>query len=159
MFRIYGNPAVQRFLGREPKVVGSLEEMQSILEKRLELQKTWEPGKGAFALMRKDDERVVGTILCKDLPDGEGNPSGEVEIGWHLGEEDWGRGYATEAGTAVAEFGFRHLPNCPRLLAVVYPENVASQKVAERIGMKRIGRSTQYYGVELEVFELQRPVR
>ncbi len=159
MFRIYGNPAVQRFLGREPKVVSSPEEMQTILHKRLELQKTWEVGKGAFALMRKEDERVLGTILCKDLPDGEGNPSGEVEIGWHLGEEYWGHGYATEAGIAVAEFGFTHLPNCPRLLAVVYPKNVASQNVAKRIGMKPIGRSTQYYGVELEVFELQRPLR
>ena len=39
----------------------------------------------------------------------------------------------------------------------VYPENAASQKVAQKIGMSHLGKSSEYYGVELELFELKRP--
>jgi RimJ/RimL family protein N-acetyltransferase len=84
-------------------------------------------------------------------------PSGEIEIGWHLGREYWGMGYASEAARAVVEYGFRVNPAIPRLLALVYSANVASQKVAKNVGMEHLGLSSNYYGAELEVFELKRP--
>ena len=155
-FAIYGNLEVQRYLGREPKVVESLEAMQSILEKRLVAQKGWQVGRGFWALVRKDDEQLIGAIMCKSLPNGDGEPSGEIEIGWHLGQEFWGNRYATEAGSAVAQYGFSKDPELKRVLAVVYPANIASQKVATRIGMTHLGTSSEYYGIELEVFERDR---
>ena len=155
-FEIYRNPEVVKYLGREPKPVATIEEMTGIIERRLEAQKEWKPGKGFWALVRKEDEKLIGAIMGKFLPDGEGNLTSDVEIGWHLGQDFWGSGYATEAAKAVAEYGFKTDPVLNRLVAVIYDANEPSKKVARKIGMKHIGKSSAYYGVELEVFELKR---
>lgn len=147
-----------KYLGRDPKPIESIEEMRGIIERRLELQKEWKVGKGFWALVRKEDEKLIGAIMCKNPPDADGNLTEDVEIGWHLGKEHWGHGYATEAALAVAEYGFQMDPEIERLIAVIYEANFASKRVAMNLDMKLIGKSSQYYGVELEVFELQRPL-
>ncbi len=157
-FDIYRKPEVNRYLGRNPKSLETIEEAQAMLERRVANQAKRPAGQGTWALMRKADEKIIGTIMCKDLPNGELDPSREIEIGWHLDPEAWGYGYATEAGSAVAEYGFRMDPNLPRVLAVVYPENIASQNVAKKVGMTHLGISSDYYGMELELFELKRPM-
>ncbi|MEI7984442.1 MAG: GNAT family N-acetyltransferase [Armatimonadota bacterium] len=157
-FDIYRKPEVNRYLGRNPKSLETLQEAQEMLERWVANQAKRPAGQGTWALVRKKDERIIGTIMCKALPTAELEPSGEIEIGWHLDPEAWGYGYATEAGLAVAEYGFRMDPNLPRVLAVVYPENAASQKVARNVGMTHLGLSSDFYGMELELFELKRPV-
>jgi RimJ/RimL family protein N-acetyltransferase len=57
-----------------------------------------------------------------------------VEIGWRLGAEYWGRGYATEAARAVLTFGFEPLA-LPEIVSFTVPGNVRSRRVMERIGM------------------------
>ncbi len=59
-----------------------------------------------------------------------------VEVGWRLSRAYWGRGYATEAASAVIAFGFDriHLDEIVSLTASV---NLRSQRVMERLGMKR----------------------
>jgi len=59
-----------------------------------------------------------------------------VEIGWRLASEAWGRGYASEAAAAAAEFGFEHL-ELDELVAITIPDNQPSRRVMERIGMRR----------------------
>ncbi|HVF04456.1 MAG TPA: GNAT family N-acetyltransferase [Frankiaceae bacterium] len=59
---------------------------------------------------------------------------GDVEIGWRLASAVWGQGLATEAATAVRDlalgtYGLR------RLVAVIHPDNGASVRVAEKIGL------------------------
>ena len=157
-FDIYRKPEVNRYLGRNPKSLETIEEAQAMLERWVANQSKRPAGQGAWALVRKEDEKIIGTIMCKALPNAELDPSGEIEIGWHLDPEAWGYGYATEAGLAVAEYGFRMDPNLSRVLAVVYQENEASQKVAKNVGMTHLGLSSEYYGMELELFELMRPV-
>jgi RimJ/RimL family protein N-acetyltransferase len=46
----------------------------------------------------------------------------------------WGRGYATEAARAVRDFAFGDL-GMQRLIAIIDPSNIASIRVAEKIGM------------------------
>jgi RimJ/RimL family protein N-acetyltransferase len=58
----------------------------------------------------------------------------EPELGWTFARAHWGLGYATEAAGAVMKhwfevFGFR------RIISLIDPQNVASARVAERIGM------------------------
>ena len=156
-FEIYRKPEVNRYLGRNPKSLETTEEAQEMLERWVANQAKRPVGQGTWALVRKEDEKIIGTIMCKALPNAEREPSGEIEIGWHLDPEAWGYGYATEAGLAVAEYGFKKDPNLPRVLAVVYPENTASKKVASKVGMTHLGLSSDYYGMELELFELKRP--
>lgn len=59
-----------------------------------------------------------------------------VEIGWRLGTEHWGHGYATEGARAVIEFGFEAL-GLTEIVSFTVPENVRSRRVMERIGMAR----------------------
>ena len=105
---------------------------------------------GCWALQRPDG-RVAGTVLFKPLPDG----VGEVEVGWHLHPDSWGRGYATEAARAVITRGFE--AGVPEVYAVVRPGNEASMAVCARLGMQPLGRFRRWYDVELEIFRLMAP--
>jgi len=106
---------------------------------------------GFWAVERRDDGTPVGATLCQPLPGGEG----EHEIGWHIFPAHQRNGYATEIGRGAAEYGFDVL-GLDEILAIVVPDNVASLRVAEAIGMKSRGRSSRYYDMEAEVFALTR---
>jgi RimJ/RimL family protein N-acetyltransferase len=58
----------------------------------------------------------------------------EVEIGWMITPSAWGRGYATEAGGAVRDEAFERL-GLESVVAVHHPENVASGRVMDKLGM------------------------
>jgi RimJ/RimL family protein N-acetyltransferase len=57
-----------------------------------------------------------------------------VEIGWRLGAEHWGYGYATEGGRAALAFGFEAL-GLQEVVSFTVPANARSRRVMERIGM------------------------
>ncbi len=59
-------------------------------------------------------------------------------LGYWLGVDHWGRGYATEAARVVLRYGFEVL-NLHRIEAGHYPRNPASGRVLEKIGMRREG--------------------
>lgn len=61
----------------------------------------------------------------------------EIEIGWRFTRASWGHGYATEAAAPV----LAHARDTLRISAVadIHPDNAASMRVAEKIGMRRIG--------------------
>ena len=59
----------------------------------------------------------------------------DFEIGFVLGREYWGKGYATEIGVAQIEYGLER-KKCSRLLAFVAPENEASKAALVKIGMQ-----------------------
>jgi RimJ/RimL family protein N-acetyltransferase len=83
--------------------------------------------------------RVIGTVLLLHLPDGDG----EVEIGWHLHPDAWGRGYASEAARAVLRHGFA--AGLEQIHAVTHLTNDASQAVCRRIGMEHRGVTHLWY--------------
>lgn len=60
------------------------------------------------------------------------------EIGWVFGREHQRRGYATEAAKSLLAYAFEAL-RCHRVIATCQPENVASWRVAEKLGMRREG--------------------
>ena len=59
----------------------------------------------------------------------------DVEVGYQLRPEFWGRGYATEAGLAAIAFG-RDVVGLERIVALIDPRNTASQRVAAKLGMR-----------------------
>lgn len=60
-----------------------------------------------------------------------------LEVGYHVRRELQGRGYATEAARACVELVAREL--APTLLtAIIHPDNTASRRVAENLGMRHI---------------------
>jgi RimJ/RimL family protein N-acetyltransferase len=58
----------------------------------------------------------------------------ETEIGWHTRKKFWGQGFATEAARGCRDLAFSRL-GAERLIALIDPTNVASVRVAEKIGM------------------------
>jgi RimJ/RimL family protein N-acetyltransferase len=93
---------------------------------------------------------LAGAGLLVLLPDEHNNGNGEVEMGWHLHPDCWGLGYAGESGRALIKHGFD--VGRDEVYAVVYPANERSLAACRRLGMEARGRSSQWYGRELEVF-------
>ncbi|NLF70692.1 MAG: GNAT family N-acetyltransferase [Candidatus Anammoximicrobium sp.] len=58
----------------------------------------------------------------------------EIEIGYWLAHDYWGRGLATEAAQAVIAYGLRKL-KLQRIVAVAHPDNRASLRVLDKLGM------------------------
>ncbi|WP_308164267.1 GNAT family N-acetyltransferase [Nonomuraea sediminis] len=64
-----------------------------------------------------------------------------VEIGWRLGREHWGRGYATEAAREVLAFGFGKLA-LEEIVSIAHVDNHASLRVMAKLGMRPTSRTT-----------------
>jgi RimJ/RimL family protein N-acetyltransferase len=62
----------------------------------------------------------------------------EIEIGWRLRRSAWGNGFASEASLAVLQHGFDTV-GLDRVVADIHPDNAASIRVAEKIGMRFVG--------------------
>jgi len=69
----------------------------------------------------------------------------EVEVDFVIARGFWGRGYATEAAKAALAYGFEML-NLDRIIALAKPENVASRRVVEKIGMRYL-KDAEYWGI------------
>jgi RimJ/RimL family protein N-acetyltransferase len=76
----------------------------------------------------------AGLLPCKYFP-------GDLEIGFVLGREHQGHGYATEIGRKLLDVGFDALHR-PRLLGLCDPENAGSRHVLLKLGMSEISEIT-----------------
>ena len=94
---------------------------------------------GSWAVQERSTGVVAGSVILGELPDGDG----EIEIGWHLHPDRWGRGYATEAARAVLEQNLATGP--PELWAVTFLDNERSAAVCHRIGMRLLGVTSRWY--------------
>jgi RimJ/RimL family protein N-acetyltransferase len=142
---LYSRDEVTRWLGGTPTVT------PAELVARWRAVAAADDRFGVWALEVAGSGTVAGTVLLKRLPGG----VGEVEVGWHLHPDSWGRGYATEAARAVIDRGFR--AGLPEVYAVVRPGNAASVAVCARLGMAPLGRLRRWYDVELDAFRLMAP--
>ena len=79
----------------------------------------------------------------------------DVEIGWWIIRAAWGRGYATEGAAAIRDEGFERV-DLDRVIARLQPANMASARVAEKIGMRFEHRATGHSGEALSIYELRR---
>jgi ribosomal-protein-alanine N-acetyltransferase len=88
------------------------------------------------ALIEKSSGRLVGVAGTQPL-----GTTGDLEIGWWLASDVWGRGYATEAGHAA----MRHVLDVAgrdRVVAIIDPDNEPSKRVVARLGLEYEGRVT-----------------
>ena len=154
------DPDVVRFIGGRTLAREETVERVEVWRARFERD-----GFGQFALERRDDAVVVGRcgLLVWQLPEWssttltEATDPYELELGWMLGREHWGRGYATEAGLAVRDFALGTL-GLRRLISVIAVENRRSAAVAQRLGMA-VESSTRMYDLDVEIWSLAEPDR
>ncbi len=86
-------------------------------------------------------EKQTGTLLgcCGlkrlDAATAPEHVKGELEIGWILREDAWGKGYASEAAAASLDYAFSRL-GAPRVLALTSESNRPSWQMMEKLGMQ-----------------------
>ena len=86
-------------------------------------------------IVSREDGAGLGFVETKHFGPGSDDISpDEVEIGWMIEPSAWGRGYATEAGAATRDEAFERL-GLQSIVAVHHPENSASRRVCEKLGM------------------------
>jgi RimJ/RimL family protein N-acetyltransferase len=92
-------------------------------------------GYGDWAIVARENGAIIGesglTKLCE---------KGEVELGYMLRRPYWGRGYAFEAAAAVKAYAFDEL-HLERIVALSRPENAASIRILEKLGMRPLGHT------------------
>jgi [ribosomal protein S5]-alanine N-acetyltransferase len=91
-------------------------------------------GFGDWALVDRASKTIIGESGLGRL---EGHR--DIEIGWMLLPEYWGKGLAMEAASAVKQHA-RDVLRLPRLIALTRPENERSIRLAERLGLRQTGR-------------------
>lgn len=90
-------------------------------------------GWGALCAIEKSSGAFVGRF-------GPTKPFGWecIEVGWMLLPMFQGAGYAIEGARAAMDFAFFEV-GVPRVIHTIRPENVASQKLAQKLGSKNLG--------------------
>ncbi len=122
-------------------------ELQRYVDGPVSKEKAWEdfcaePGQwalrgfGVFLVAEKESDAAAGFAGLWYPPD-----LAEPELCWSLFPGHMGKGYATEAAEEAKRWASEEL-GLPPLMSFVHPENLASQKVAERLGAKFVETTT-----------------
>lgn len=144
--RIFADPEVMRYVS-DGKPLSRQEAWRSLA---FQLGHWALRGYGMWAVEEKASGSLVGRI---GLLNPEGWPG--FELGWALGREHWGKGYATEGARRALAYAFTELSR-EHVISVILPENLASIRVAERLGETLEGRVV-LFGREALVYGIHRP--
>jgi RimJ/RimL family protein N-acetyltransferase len=98
-----------------------------------------------YAILRGDDRLLVGAIVLRPIPTGHEN------LGYWIGREYWGRGYATAAACAMVALAFRCL-DCQQVTASHLARNIASGRVLGKCGLTVVRRESREHRGRVEPF-------
>jgi RimJ/RimL family protein N-acetyltransferase len=139
------DPEVHRFIYLD----GPPEPKRHRRRLRARIASGWPPAGGIWVAEWQGRQGFLGWCGLFPLED-----SDLIEIGYRYVRAASGRGVATEAGRAVLDHGFRDLGIDP-IVAVTHPDNLASQRVLEKLGLEARGRAF-HYGRSLAFYHLSR---
>jgi RimJ/RimL family protein N-acetyltransferase len=138
LYNLFADEEIMGGLNREP--VSAVEHARAMIEEGVG---GWRAdGLGPFILQtRGTDRRVVGQAGLMIFDTRGWTPStwaqagshAQPELGWALIQAHWGHGYATEAAAAIRDWA-RESRSISELVSLISPDNVRSQRVAERLG-------------------------
>jgi RimJ/RimL family protein N-acetyltransferase len=106
---------------------------------------------GCWATIEKSTNEFIGWFLFRPNLDNPVINNDEIELGYRLKKSAWGKGYATEASTALILKGFTEL-NVKCVVATSLVANTASIRVMEKVGLKleRYFTETRFLGENKE---------
>jgi ribosomal-protein-alanine N-acetyltransferase len=143
---IFADPEVTRFLPQR-----DIPPLERAVRSVRYFNRHWsERGFGIWAVTDRQDGQFIGQCGLNYL-----HENGEVEVDYALRQAYWGRGIATEAARAALNFGFDLLPDLRKIIALAAPENLASCRVMEHLGMRYV-READYFGMHLVWYEITR---
>lgn len=127
---VYGNPAVMSWWTRP--AIGAVAETRRLLA-----EENGQPGAMLWAIQRAGSSEYIGVagVLGATAVPG---------LTWILAEQAWGRGFATEAVTAILEYAFENT-GLERVEAWVESTNTQSIAVCRKAGLTERGRLAQRY--------------
>ena len=138
MHELFADPVVMHGLNREP--VSEVDESRAVIERGIGRWRT--DGLGPFIVeTAATDQRVIGWAGVMIFDTRGWTPStwtsagshAQPELGWALMRAHWGFGYATEAAAAIRDWAYESR-SIDMLVSLISPNNVRSQRVAERLG-------------------------
>jgi RimJ/RimL family protein N-acetyltransferase len=97
-------------------------------------------GYGLFSVILKSNGLLIGDCGLERI---EVDGASVAELGYDFRSDYWNQGYATEAASAVRDYAFSQL-QLPRLISLIRVGNRASQRVAEKIGMRLTDTITRH---------------
>jgi RimJ/RimL family protein N-acetyltransferase len=103
-------------------------------------------------VIEKESGEIVGHC---GLLDKEVDGQREIEVTYVLAKRVWGRGYATEAASAIKDFAFGHM-GLMRLIALIKPNNISSERVALKVGMHREKDTVRPDGTLMQVYAMEK---
>jgi RimJ/RimL family protein N-acetyltransferase len=127
LWQLYCNPEITKFIPDAPR-------SRAEARKELEWHMHGHPHNrelGLWTTIHKESGRYIGR--CGLLP-WTIDLQNEVELAYTISQEFWGQGLGTEAAQALRQYGFEKL-SLPRLVSLIEPGNIASIRVAEKIGL------------------------
>ena len=143
LYRIYSDPEIMKYLSG----VRTREATEIAIHTML---KHWEEHNfGLWALVHKIDGKMIGRCGLNFL---EKTP--EVQLGYTLDKVYWNQGLATEASLASLNYGFQIL-NLQRIVAIALPENITSQRLMQKVGMK-YEKNAHYYETDVVYYSISR---
>lgn len=143
--RIFSDPEVVKFLGdgKPPTKHETIPHLHNFIERYWEEQRF-----GRWALIHKEDDKLIGYCGLRLLD--EVHP----ELVYVLARDYWGKGLATEAARAGLRYGFEEL-KLEEIVAATRPENIASQHVMKKLGLKYEKRAF-FYGIDCAYYSISR---
>lgn len=127
---LWGQAAVTKYICKTG--VFTDEDIKERLATEIENGKT--AGVQYWQIFNKNSGEFLGCCGLRPFK----NEKTGYEIGFHLCEAAWGKGYATEAAQAVIDYAFKSL-NADVIYAGRHPDNTASEKVLLKLGFEYIG--------------------
>lgn len=145
LYRMNSDPEVMKYVG--DGTTRNYDQMEKEID-MLMSHYIRKPGLGIWATILKGNKKFVGAsgLVYYDN-------TTEIEIGYRMLKEYWNKGYATEASYGLLNYGFATL-KLAKIVSSAHVDNIASQRVMQKIGMKYIDNRV-HYGCLQAYYEIQ----
>lgn len=131
LYALQSDPDVMQYIGQG---VRTSSEVNEWLAKAIAHHQ--KHGFSFCSVFEKESNQLIGQAGLQYLAYDDQQP--DIEIGYRLKKQSWGKGYATELTKALIVWGFNNL-SVDKLVAVINPANEKSRRVLEKAGMLYVG--------------------
>lgn len=133
LFELDQDPAVMKHINGGK--VTTKQEIRDTFIPRLSKYRNPDKGWGLWGVFLKPNQTFVGWVLVRPMHFFNNTPHWhDLELGWRFKQSSWGKGYGTEAAQAVVD-AVKQSPEVTHLSAIAVPENQASLRIMEKLGM------------------------
>ena len=141
---ICSNPQVTKYIGLDCKPIPRADMEEALIS----ILAHWEKnGFGRLAVIDKENNQLIGYSGLR-------SHEGTAELVYLLDEPYWNKGLATEISQVIVQKGFE-FDNFPRVIAMTRPDNKASIRVMEKIGMK-LEKNDLFHGISAVVYAISK---